>query len=931
MCKHGSSSLASVVALSLTLSTAGTGVAGSLLETPLSFDATGSQIAMGDLNRDGKLDLVAGNSVLLGNGDGTFQPKVDYPYLGTLLVDVNRDSKLDLVGTNRGFPGTVSVVLGNGDGTFGTQASYSTGAVPLYVATGDLNGDSNPDLVVVNQGIYSTPPNYSEPASVTILLGRGDGTFTRTDYPVAANEIVGIADVNRDLKPDVITVSHTSISVLPGNGDGTFGARADYPRPYPEPPAGSVTGSRTSPRARRAVENWGNDISLAIADLNGDGTPELVIGNNVDAYENATISVLLGAPDGSFPTQTQFRTMDFPSGVVVADVTGDGKLDIVASNVYTSTVSVLPGHGDGTFGASRNYGIAAYGVNLAVGDLNRDGHPDIVTASFATTGGVTVLLSNGDGTFSSRRVYQTARWSYEIQVADLDQDGKLDVVSANWDSQALSVHFGNGDATLRPRTDYPVTSTRDVAVGDLNRDGRPDLVSASEISDVLTVFLNNGDRTFVRSGDFTTGGNLTVTIADVNGDLNPDLITWGHGVADAGAVSVLLGNGDATFRQYVEYPTMGGEVAIGDMNGDTNLDLVTARGSTASVLLGNGDGTFHAPIRSPTGGSAISAALGDVNSDGKLDLITENTGNNTVSVLLGNGDGTFRPGVNYPGGPAIKLGDMNGDGKIDIVAAGVSILLGNGDGTFQQPDTYHDGGGIFGLGDMNGDGKTDVVSATTGYTISIVRNIGPRPSVLSANLRFIPSVINLRDPAKWLTTYIEPSGFAPASIDLQSLRLQGSIAPSPRFAKVVDHDRNGNPELMVRFSREALDPLLTPGRYALTVTGSLRTGQPFSGTDSVSVVSSGSSMVISVSPNPMNPGGELSFYLGTPGRVTLRLFNQGGRWVGTVLDALALPAGSHHVPIDGRADGETPMASGIYFYRIESPEGATSGRFAVLK
>ncbi|HYQ96437.1 MAG TPA: T9SS type A sorting domain-containing protein [Candidatus Eisenbacteria bacterium] len=924
MSTHGSSSFALVIALSLVLSHPGISAAGNLLEVPRTIEGTGAAtVAMADLNGDGNLDLVAGYSVLLGNGDGTFQPKTDYPYLGTLLVDLNGDSELDLAGLNSmGIAGGLSVMLGNGDGTFGAPVSYGTGSFPRFVAAGDLNRDGAQDLVVVN-GLY-------EPPSVSVYSNLGDGTFTRTDYGVGANMIVGIADVNGDQNPDIVTASLNSISVLPGRGDGTFGARTDYPRSYPQPPPRSVTGSRTSHRAPRAAENWGNEISLAIGDLNGDGTPDLVIGNNFDAYESATISVLLGAPDGAFPTQTQFRTMDFPSGVAVSDVTGDGKLDIVASNVYTSTVSVLPGQGDGTFGASRNYGIAAYGVNLAVGDLNRDGHPDIVTASFATTGGMTVLLSNGDGTFSSRRVYQTARWSYKIQVADLDQDGKLDVVSANWDSQALSVHFGNGDATLRPRTDYPVTSTRYVAVGDLNRDGRPDLVSASEISDVLTVFLNNGDRTFVRSGDFATGGNLTVTIADVNGDLNPDLITSGHGAADAGAVSVLLGNGDGTFRQYVEYPTRGGEIAIGDMNGDTNLDLVTAGGSTASVLLGNGDGTFRAPIRSPAGGSASSAALGDVNSDGKLDFITENTFN-TVSVLLGNGDGTFRPSVNYPGGYRIKLGDMNGDGKIDIVAAGVSILLGNGDGTFQQPDTYNISGSIDGLGDMNGDGKTDVVSATTGYTISIVRNIGPRPSVLSANLRFNPSVINLRDHAKWLTTYIEPSGFAPASIDIASLRLQGSIAPAPRFANVGDYDRNGKQDLMVRFSREALDPLLTPGRNALTVTGSLSTGEPFSGTDSVTVVSSGSSMVASVSPNPINPGGELSFYVGTSGRVTVRLFDTSGRWIRTILDAPALPVGSHHVTIDARGGRGPSLASGIYLYRVETPEGGLSGRFVVLK
>jgi len=170
---HGSSSFALVIALSLVLSHPGISAAGNLLEVPRTIEGMGvPTVAMADLNGDSNLDLVAGYSVLLGNGDGTFQPKTDYPYLGTLLVDLNGDSKLDLAGLNSmGVAGGLSVMFGNGDGTFGAPVSYGTRSYPRFVAAGDLNRDGAQDLVVVNSGLI-------EPPSVSVYFNRGDGTYS---------------------------------------------------------------------------------------------------------------------------------------------------------------------------------------------------------------------------------------------------------------------------------------------------------------------------------------------------------------------------------------------------------------------------------------------------------------------------------------------------------------------------------------------------------------------------------------------------------------------------------------------------------------------------------------------------------------------------------------------------------------------------------
>jgi hypothetical protein len=293
-----------------------------------------------------------------------------------------------------------------------------------------------------------------------------------------------------------------------------------------------------------------------------------------------------------------------------------------------------------------------------------------------------------------------------------------------------------------------------LAVGDLNGDGHPDVVMTvcsdpCSGSSRVAVLLGNGDGTFQAPVTYGSGGwnPWSVAIADVNGDGKPDLVVANFG----GTVGVLLGNGDGTFQPPVSYKS-GGEaafsVAIGDLRGNGHMDLVVANwcasgnscnNGVLGVLLGNGDGTFQAPVAYSSGGyQSYSVAIGDLNEDGKPDLVATNqcqSGGNcsegTLSVLLGNGDGTFQAPVSYndgmPGTSSVALGDVNGDGHLDLVAAsdrlcstcsdgGVSVLLGNGDGTFQAPLTYDSGGEkgfSVAIGDLNGDGYPDLVVTNT--------------------------------------------------------------------------------------------------------------------------------------------------------------------------------------------------------------------------
>ena len=250
-------------------------------------------------------------------------------------------------------------------------------------------------------------------------------------------------------------------------------------------------------------------------------------------------------------------------------------------------------------------------------------------------------------------------------------------------------------------------------------------VGLNLVGNKITDLAGNGfgGGNFGAQQTFATGAlSTSVALGDVNGDGNLDLA-----VANflSNTASVLLGNGNGTFQAQQTFTTGNRprSVTLGDVNGDGKLDLAVANiGSSAvSMLLGNGDGTFQTQQTFATGSDPDSLMLGDVNGDGKLDLTLANYFGNSVSVLLGNGNGTFQTQQTFSTGihpRSVTLGDLNGDGKLDLAVANyssnmVSVLLGNGNGTFQAQQTFATGSHPYSvtLGDVNGDGKPDLAVA----------------------------------------------------------------------------------------------------------------------------------------------------------------------------------------------------------------------------
>ncbi len=283
-------------------------------------------------------------------------------------------------------------------------------------------------------------------------------------------------------------------------------------------------------------------VSIAIADVNGDHKPDLVIANG----GSDTVGVLLGNGDGSFQTAVSYGSGGlFPVSVAVADVNDDGKSDLLVANECADSncdgsVGVLLGNGDGTFRDVVTYSSGGtYALSVAVADMNDDGRPDLLVAG-ATKGAVAVLLGNGDGTFQAATTYFTGgTYPYSLKVADLNGDGKLDLVAANSWSGTVGVLLGNGDGTFRTAVAYSsgdkanVAQISSVAVADVNGDGPPDLVLTTQSmgangnnGGAVSVLFGYGDGTFQLASEYASGGyqTLGVAVGDVNGDGRPDLL-----------------------------------------------------------------------------------------------------------------------------------------------------------------------------------------------------------------------------------------------------------------------------------------------------------------------------------------------------------------------------------------------------------------------
>jgi hypothetical protein len=454
--------------------------------------------------------------------------------------DFNGDGKLDLAVVNQ-TSNTVSVLLGKGDGTFGPKTDFATGTAPRGIAVGDFNGDGKLDLAVANSGSNS----------VSILAGNGDGTFgAKTDIALLVTpDALTVGDFNGDGKADLAlgtaTATTADLTMLLGNGDGTFQA-----------PVSTVTATVTPPASSTFT---GGAVSIQSADFNGDGHPDLVVLNNLNTFTRIGVRFV-----------TEF------------------------TNFNTGTASVLLGNGDGTFQAARNFNTGVSPTSLAVGDFNGDGRSDFAVSNLIS-GSLSVFSNSNGGNFSTSTISLGANNAGPVAAGDFNGDGITDLFSTG------RVYDGHAATGLQLATTYALGLGSPLAA-DLNGDGHTDLLGT--VGNAVQPWLNNGNGTFP-TPSFISSAGVTFSSqasADFNGDGIPDLVT------SAGQVELGLSDGRFGDVSTLQFPIgpgglpSGNTVAAVDADGNGTIDILVGG---SSVPSGQAEFFFNTPGYDNRTGGAV--------------------------------------------------------------------------------------------------------------------------------------------------------------------------------------------------------------------------------------------------------------------------------------------------------------------------------------
>jgi gliding motility-associated-like protein len=785
-------------------------------KTDFTIGGSAEGVALSDIDGDGKADMIltsaTGNTVSVYRNTSSsgvinatsFASGVSFTTgTGPAFVaaeDLNGDGKQELVVTDN-TAGTISIfenISTSGTIAFSPRVILTTGVNPYRIGIGDLDADGMPDIAVTNAG-SSTVSVFRNVTTTTISFD------PKVDFATGTNPLgIAIGDMDADGYPDLVISNVTSANASIFRNLGTPGA---------------ITASTFAARVDFVTGTTAQD--LAVGDLDGDGKLDFIVANQgsdgVSVFRNTSTPGSIVA--GSFAARVDFLAGVNPDGVAINDLDGDGKPDIMVVNSTANTISLLKNASSSgaittsSFATKIDFAVTGTNPNVgAIGDIDGDGKSDIVIPNYSGTtvsvlrntvssysapaisdinpgnGSVgtpiSILGTNFSAAPSGNIVYFGATQSPVIDATPSGLQVSVPIgatyenvsvlvncFTAYSSEPFVSTFTGSGiidAATFGTKTDFATGSRpADASLADLDNDGKADIVTVNDLAGTVSLLRNTsstvGSFSFAPKIDLTAGASSqAMKVGDIDGDGKLDLITVSDGTSQVSVHRNISTVGSLSFQARVSFTTGSTPLYVdfGDLDGDGRTDLAVVNRNSATVSIYRNTGaigtiSFSAKQDFAIGSTPSGVAIGDIDGDGKPEVITANRGSSTVSIFRNiSTSGTISLAARVDlasgtGANSVAIGDLDGDGKMDISVANYtartislfrnistsgSITAASFDARADLVNSATITPTYLSLGDVNGDNKADIlVGNDAGTLMQVHRNISSPGSLTSSS------------------------------------------------------------------------------------------------------------------------------------------------------------------------------------------------------